>query len=224
MIRKSFGEYGAAHPLALEIDLRHQIDGPLLVDVESGLAARHLDLARPQHDLHGGGEEDRIGRAHVLMPQRRSTSLELLRPRIRVSVIGRRATRLTITTSIPPSGARCSLISSMNVRMMKMPRPLAFRTFSGASGSGDVRGIEPRALVTHADGDASRSGVAQRRELDVHVLALVVAVAMLDGVDHRLTNRDADPVQGVVIESSQPSEVIACHLHEVEHFVGAVKV
>jgi hypothetical protein len=47
---------------------------------------------------------------------------------------------------------------------------------------------------------------------------------VLDGVDHRFANRDPDPMKGIVIESGQPSEVIACHLHEVEHFVGAVKI
>ena len=85
-------------------------------------------------------------------------------------------------------------------------------------------GIEARTLVAHANGDARGSRITQRRELDVDVLLLVVAVAMLDGVDHRLADGDAHPVQSIVIEAGQASEVIAGHLHEVEHFVGAVKL
>ena len=68
------------------------------------------------------------------------------------------------------------------------------------------------------------AGVAERRELDVDVLLLVVTVSMLDGVDDRFANRYAHPMQGVVIEPGQAPEVIAGHLHEVEHFVRAVKV
>ena len=83
--------------------------------------------------------------------------------------------------------------------------------------------IEAGSLVSDADGNAGRCRTAQGRELDVDVLLLVVAVPVFDGVDHRLANRDAHPMQGVVVKSGEASEVIACHLHEVEHFVRAVK-
>ena len=64
MIRKAIGQHRATHPLALEIDFRHEIDRALLVDVEAGLAPGHLDLACPQDDFHCGREKNRVGRAH----------------------------------------------------------------------------------------------------------------------------------------------------------------
>jgi hypothetical protein len=58
----------------------------------------------------------------------------------------------------------------------------------------------------------------------VHVFVLVALVAMLDGVDDRLANRDADPVQRLVVEPGETPEMIARDLHEVEHLVCAVKI
>ena len=65
MVRKAVGENVAAHPFAFEIDLSHQVDRSLLVDMKPGLAPGHLDLARPQHNLNRGGGKNRIGCAHV---------------------------------------------------------------------------------------------------------------------------------------------------------------
>src|SRR6185503_3540822 len=56
VMRKALREQRAAHLLALEIDFSDQVDRPLLVDLKAGLAAGHLDLTRPQHDLDCGGE------------------------------------------------------------------------------------------------------------------------------------------------------------------------
>ena len=49
----------------------------------------------------------------------------------------------TMTTSMPPSGARPTRTSSMRLRMKKMPRPLDFSRFSGASGSAIATGSKP---------------------------------------------------------------------------------
>ena len=49
----------------------------------------------------------------------------------------------TITTSMPPSGARPIRTSSIRLRMKKMPRPLDFSRFSGASGSAISTGSKP---------------------------------------------------------------------------------
>ena len=53
------------------------------------------------------------------------------------------------------------------------------------------------------------------------MLARVVLVAVLDGVDHRLADRHADPVNRVVVEPDVAADVVADDLHEVEHFEGA---
>ena len=68
------------------------------------------------------------------------------------------------------------------------------------------------------------AAVLERRELDVHALVHVVAVAMLDRVDDRLADRDADPVDRIVVEPGRARDVVAHHLHEVEHVERAVEV
>ena len=49
-------------------------------------------------------------------------------------LIGAGGSFFIIRTSMPPSGTLRSCTSSMKLRMKKMPRPLDFRRFSGASG------------------------------------------------------------------------------------------
>src|SRR6266496_3120150 len=44
---------------------------------------------------------------------------------------------------MPPCSMRRNVISSMKLLMRKMPRPLALRRFSGASGSASVEGSKP---------------------------------------------------------------------------------
>ena len=68
--------------------------------------------------------------------------------------------------------------------------------------SGSKPGPSSRTRMTMPDG---RLGV-ERRELDVHVLVLVAAVAMLDRVDHRLAHGDAHPVERLLVESGETSE------------------
>ena len=122
---------------------------------------------------------------------------------------------------MPPSGARCSCTSSMKLRMRKMPRPLDLSRFSGSSGSATVSGSKPspwsRTRIVSSGTSASGGGL----ELDEHVLGRVVAVAVLDGVDHRLADRDADPVQRVVVEADVARHVVADHLDEIEHLERA---
>ena len=47
---------------------------------------------------------------------------------------------------------------------------------------------------------------------------------MLDRIDDRLANGDADPMQRVLVESDAAGEVIADHLHEVEHLERAAEL
>ena len=51
---------------------------------------------------------------------------------------------------------------------------------------------------------------------------MILAVAVLDGVDHRLAHRDADPVDGVLVQAGQLPDAIADDLHEVHHVEDAV--
>ena len=174
----------------------------------------HLDLARPQHDLDCGREKNRVGCAHSLTTGV-TESLD--------GLIGggdaldhhhfHAALRCPLQHHLVHEGANDE--DAATARLEHVLRRKRIR---------NALRVKARSLVANPDGDARGSGIAQRRELDVDMLLLVVAVAMLDGVDHRFANGDADPVQRVLIESGQPSEVIACHLHEVEHFVRAVKL
>ena len=109
----------------------------------------------------------------------------------------------------------------MKLRMKKMPRPLDLRRFSGRQRIGDLLGIEALALVEHATTSSPARG-RRERELDGHELAVVLAVAVLDGVDDRLADRDADPVDGVLVEAGELTEAIAHDLDEVQHLEIAV--
>ena len=82
-------------------------------------------------------------------------------------------------------------------------------------------GIEPGALVAHADAELGRARCRRRLEVDEHALAGVVLVPVLDGVDDRLADGDADPVNGVVVETDVAADVVADDLHEVEHLERA---
>src|SRR5688572_27509974 len=125
VVRKALGDHGAAQLLAFQIDLGDEVDRALLVDTEPGLPARHLDGAGAENDFSCGGEKDGVGAAHALSESCTDPA------------------RFTITISMPPSAARCRTISSMKLRIRKIPRPLPFSRFSGASGSGTSAGSNP---------------------------------------------------------------------------------
>ena len=105
----------------------------------------------------------------------------------------------------------------MKLRIRKMPRPLLFSMFSGASGSATSSGSKPSPSSRTATVSPPVLRIVRRDELDVHQLALVVLVAVLDRVDHALADRDADPVHRVFVEAEPAAQVIADDLHEVEH-------
>ena len=50
----------------------------------------------------------------------------------------------------------------------------------------------------------------------------MLPVAVLDGVDHRLADRDADPVDAVLVEAGDLADVVADDLDEVQHLEVAV--
>ena len=45
---------------------------------------------------------------------------------------------------------------------------------------------------------------------------------MLDRVDHRFANRDANPMDGILIEPGQLTDAVADDLHEIHHVEFAV--
>ncbi len=47
---------------------------------------------------------------------------------------------------------------------------------------------------------------------------------MLDGIDDRLADGNADPVQRLVIKPGETPEMIARNLHEIEHLVCTVEI
>ena len=105
----------------------------------------------------------------------------------------------------------------MKLRMKKMPRPLDLSMFSGASGSATSLGLEPLALVGDLDDELGRRVDRREGELDGDELAAILAVAVLDGVDHGLADGDADPVDRVLVEGGQLPHAIAEDLDEVHH-------
>ena len=62
------------------------------------------------------------------------------------------------------------------------------------------------------------------RELDGHELPGVFAVAVLDGVDDRFADGNADPVDRVLVEAAELRHAVADHLDEVQHVEVAVNL
>ena len=52
----------------------------------------------------------------------------------------------------------------------------------------------------------------------------MLAVTVLDGVDNRLADGDADPVHGVLVEPAEVSHAVADHLDEVQRVVIAMNL
>jgi hypothetical protein len=56
MIGKTLRDEGAEHALDCDVDVGHEIDRPLLVDLEAAAELRHLQVAGTDDRLDGGGE------------------------------------------------------------------------------------------------------------------------------------------------------------------------
>src|SRR6266545_5210630 len=82
---------------------------------------------------------------------------------------------------------------------------------------GHFSGLESLALIRDADDELGGSLDGRERKLDRHDLVGMLAVAVLDRVDDRLADGDADPVDGVFVEGGELSHSIAEDLHEVHH-------
>jgi len=82
---------------------------------------------------------------------------------------------------------------------------------------GDRGGIEPLPLVL----DADLQGARVRGQDEHHALVLVPLVAVLDGVDDRLADRDAQVMQSVVVEADHLRGPGEDRLHHLEHLETA---
>ena len=108
--------------------------------------------------------------------------------------LGLRAwSRLTMRTSMPPSGAPQDHVVH-EAAHEEDAAPAGLEEVLGRQRIGDRLRVEPLALVAHADRQfASASRPAARNSTNT-CLRRVVPVPVLDRVDHRLANGDADPV------------------------------
>ena len=83
-------------------------------------------------------------------------------------------------------------------------------------GIGHPGKVEAATFVSDTDFNAGRRLGGKRRKFNVHPLPLVVAVSVLDRIDHALSNRHADPMDSVVIEPGLATQMVADDLDEVE--------
>jgi len=60
VVRKAFGDERAKHALDGQIDLRHEIDGALFLDVEVGPEAGALNLAGTEDRFDGGRQKEGV--------------------------------------------------------------------------------------------------------------------------------------------------------------------
>src|SRR5262245_44786614 len=84
--------------------------------------------------------------------------------------------------------------------------------------------IETAPLIADDDDDAGPAVVLARGAPDVDALPDVIAVPVLDGVDDRFPDRDAHPMHRILVKARHARDVIAHHLHEIEHAEGAVEI
>src|SRR5438105_1083816 len=95
--------------------------------------------------------------------------------------------------------------------------PAGFEHVLGRERIGHVLRPEPFALVGDLDHELGRRVDWREGEFDGDELTAIFAVAMLDGVDDGLADRDADPVDRVLVKGGQLGHSIAEDLYEVHH-------
>src|SRR5229473_1497674 len=92
-----------------------------------------------------------------------------------------------------------------------------FEHVLGRERVGNLRRLEPRALIGDLDHELRRRLHRGERELDGDDFAAILAVAVFDRVDDGFPYRDADPVDRVLVEGGQLPHAIAENLHKVHH-------
>jgi hypothetical protein len=206
MIGEAFGDEVAEHPLDREVDLGHEIDGALLLDVNIAAEARHLDLASANDRLDGGGQKQRGGSHSALegVTGRFRGMQPFDHPDFHAAFRRPRQAHLVHETANE-----------------KDPPAAGLEQVIGFEGIGDRLGIEAFSLIPDTNRQAGHLAGRRPLEFDKYVLRLVIAVAVPDGIDHRFADRHADPVNRLVIETERPPDVIAHDLDEIHHFERA---
>ena len=92
-----------------------------------------------------------------------------------------------------------------------------FEDVLGRQRIGQLPKLEAFTLVEHSHNQLRGHGERLEGELDRDPLTFVLVIAVLDGVDHRLADGDADPVGGVFVESAQPTHLIGDELDDIQH-------
>ena len=82
--------------------------------------------------------------------------------------------------------------------------------------------INSKLVSEMEDDELARIGHRREREFDRDQLGVVLAVAVLDGVDDRLADGDANPVDRILFELRQLADAVADDLDEFDHLVLAV--
>src|SRR5262245_10816578 len=92
----------------------------------------------------------------------------------------------------------------------------------GSQRIGHFVGLEPLPLIDDAYDKLVRLGEGRHHELHRDDLAVILAVAVLDGIDDRLADGNANPVHRVVVEAGQLTDSIADDLYKIHHLEVAV--
>jgi len=77
----------------------------------------------------------------------------------------------------------------------------------------NLRISDPASLVPHDDPDS----IGRQLKDDSHALFGILLVAVLDGIRHRFTDGQADPIQVVCAESRQSRDTVRDLLHQIEN-------
>ena len=106
----------------------------------------------------------------------------------------------------------------------KDPSPTPFEKVLRRAAIRQAVRIEAHPFVAHTNRDAGITAVVEQCELDVYPLALIIIIAVRDGVNHRLADRNVDPVHGVIAEPGGTAEAVTDGLDKIEHVQGAADI
>ena len=200
VIGKPLGDQRAEILFDRHVDVGDEIDRALLVDPEIGGAeVLHLHAARVHDGFDRGGEKNGGTGSGA-------TGRQLLdHPHFHAAVDGAPQRDVVHEAAHEEDAAAAR-----------------FQEVLRRQGIGHFVRLESLPLVHHPDDQLAGLGRRGEGELDGHQLFGMLAVAMLDGVDHRFPHGHADPVDAVFVHARHLSDVVADHLDEIQHVEIAV--